>query len=328
MNRKNIRDFLDINDLQKIQNYFSNATGFATVVIDSSGEVTRPSNFSEFYIKYSDIKNEEYKDNQTLKNSNISFITNSVGMISFSIPIIVNDNYLGSFFAGQIFEKAFDEALAKKFSYETGVELESLISTLNKVPVISNEKIRAGSELLQFLINSLTKNRESSNEVSSSYNDVIQEAKHIKNSLSSFYETSQVLNSSQEELISEIENINGLLIEINSIVKSVSSLADETQMISFNASIEAARAGEQGKSFTVIAGEIRRLSEQSKKTVSNIQNFTANIQTSISKTTKHSKDCMESINAELLELNNIDSCINNILNVISSEDNIVEEIED
>lgn len=315
----NIRDFFNVSELQRLQNHFSNATGFSAVIIDAAGEVTIPSNFSEFYLKYSKVKNEEYKYNPNLKNSDINFMTNSVGMVSFSVPIIINNTCLGSFFAGQVFEKDMDIALVEKFSYESGVDKQELIKTLEKIPVVSNEKIRSTSEFLQFLVNSLIINAKESEETNYSYNNITEEANRIKKSLSSFYESSQVLNTSQEELISEIENINGLLIEINSIVKSVSSLADETQMISFNASIEAARAGEQGKSFTVIAGEIRRLSEQSKKTVSNIQNFTANIQTSISKTTTHSKDCMKSINEELLELKTIESCINKILNLMTSE---------
>lgn len=139
----------------------------------------------------------------------------------------------------------------------------------------------------------------------------------INKTIGTFYEASNSLRHSQDDLISEIENINNLLKEINNIVKSVSSLADETQMISFNASIEAARAGELGKSFTVIATEIRRLSEQSKQTVSNIENFTSNIHNSIVKTGQHSKNCINSINNEISELKNIKKSIEEIQELIS-----------
>ena len=90
-------------------------------------------------------------------------------------------------------------------------------------------------------------------------------------------------------------------------------------MISFNASIEAARAGEQGKSFTIIAGEIRNLSEQSKDTVANIQNFTANIGSSVQKTSLHSKKCIEAIGNEISGLKLIEEGVNKIENSLENK---------
>lgn len=68
----------------------------------------------------------------------------------------------------------------------------------------------------------------------------------------------------------EIEAMNEKIANINTITTSIQSIAGQTNLLALNAAIEAARVGEAGKGFSVVADEIRKLSEESAQAVNEI----------------------------------------------------------
>lgn len=86
-------------------------------------------------------------------------------------------------------------------------------------------------------------------------------------------ETSQTTYS----IIESIEALRVKTEKIDKIINTVLEIADETALLSLNASIESARAGEQGRGFQVIAGEIRKLADQSMVATREIGNIVEDI---------------------------------------------------
>ena len=72
--------------------------------------------------------------------------------------------------------------------------------------------------------------------------------------------------------------------QISTVSDLVADLANQTNMLALNAGVEAARAGEQGKGFSVVAGEIRKLADQSKKSADRINSLVNEVQAAINST--------------------------------------------
>ncbi|WP_282935379.1 globin-coupled sensor protein [Paenibacillus sp. RC67] len=73
-----------------------------------------------------------------------------------------------------------------------------------------------------------------------------------------------------EQMVKMLNQSSGNIIHIIGIVQDI---ADQTKLLSLNASIEAARAGEYGRGFAVVASEVQKLSEDTKKAVGEISQF-------------------------------------------------------
>ena len=73
-------------------------------------------------------------------------------------------------------------------------------------------------------------------------------------------------------------------VKIGGISDLVADLANQTNMLALNAAVEAVRAGENGKGFSVVATEIRRLADESKKSAEKINVLVKEIQIAINNT--------------------------------------------
>lgn len=87
--------------------------------------------------------------------------------------------------------------------------------------------------------------------------------------------------------------------EINVLSESIMHITSQTNLLALNAAIEAARAGETGRGFSVVAEEIRKLAEQSKNTVIEIQNITSKVIESVQDLSTSSNKLLTFMNTDL-----------------------------
>lgn len=111
------------------------------------------------------------------------------------------------------------------------------------------------------------------------------EVEHIK----------EEVNENSIKMAENIKGLEGLSRNIDVIVDGVRSIAEQTNLLALNASIEAARAGEQGRGFAVVAEEIRKLAENTKEKLGEMQSFTGNIREATTEGIKSVDNTMNSI---------------------------------
>lgn len=144
------------------------------------------------------------------------------------------------------------------------------------------------------------------------------------------------LNSVVDEAVNVSDDLLSEMYEINNILTEINEIANQTNLLSLNASIEAARAGEYGKGFAVVAEEIRKLSDQSTQASNNIKSIITSLNEKVknvfnkiesgAKASKQSYTEMDHMTSLLEEINESTRTVekeidteNSIMNNISTE---------
>lgn len=102
----------------------------------------------------------------------------------------------------------------------------------------------------------------------------------VKRTLEGMFTLEEKVEGMAEQIVQLSEQAN----EVGTISQLVADLSNRTHMLALNSSVEAIRAGEHGKGFAVVADEIRKLADQSQKSVEQISGLISEIQKSINST--------------------------------------------
>lgn len=121
--------------------------------------------------------------------------------------------------------------------------------------------------------------------------------------------------------------------EIGLIVSLITSIAQQTNLLSLNAAIEAARAGDQGRGFAVVADEVRKLADQSSGAAHEIGHLINKIQEEIDHAVDSMKEGNTAVQSGILMVGNagqsfysISSEIENVSNQMMDVSGVIEEV--
>ena len=209
-------------------------------------------------------------------------------------------------------------------------EVTDSVNTLSNATVSQSQEIDTAATILRDFSDSMEKLAYNVTNVQIKVYDTdelsnkgITSIEKLDSSLNDLQSAFTVSSSTVNELVSKLESVN-------TITDSISQIAGQTNLLSLNAAIEAARAGEAGKGFSVVAGQVRKLADNSKQAVQSITKILEEIKKDIlnastamnrgneainiqQETLSETKDSFQCIKSSIDDATNeINDCIENL----------------
>ena len=186
----------------------------------------------------------------------------------------------------------------------------------NKIQYMG-DAVETTAQNVERLVGNTDKMREYNRSVDDTLVELIRISNDTKNAFDVVYEQTNMTNQSAQD--------------IQTAADVITDIADQTSLLSLNASIEAARAGEHGKGFSVVADEIRKLAEQSAESASRMTGIIAMLITNSNTTVDTMKNVTEAMDKQGDELDKTKTVFNSlnyeIREVGGAVDNIRGEID-
>ncbi len=100
-----------------------------------------------------------------------------------------------------------------------------------------------------------------------------EESKRVSETMDRTVEDARRGQEGLNRMVREMQNIKESTGKIEEIIKIISDISEQVNLLSLNAAIEAARAGDHGRGFAVVADEISKLAEETASSAKNITNL-------------------------------------------------------
>lgn len=135
----------------------------------------------------------------------------------------------------------------------------------------------------------------------------------------SMHDIETTISSLSEQIMHTEEAIG----QISNMVNLIMDIAEETNLLSLNASIEAARAGEAGQGFAVVAEQIGKLAENSGSAADDISGLTQNIRETVTQATAHMEESVAEVKKSVIMIESAGQTFGDVFAKVGETDAIV-----
>lgn len=208
-----------------------------------------------------------------------------------------------------------------------GESMQELNNTVEQLSLSVNEIAENATTLAAVVANT----REDGEQVDLKVKATVEVSRQGKADMQNVGVAMRSINESTVKLQQAIDKVGNASEEITKITGVISDIADETNLLSLNASIEAARAGDAGRGFAVVATQIGKLAQTSSDSVHNIENLISEINILVKDAVSQAGDSVGSIqdSGKLVNgaLQTFDVIFNNIDEVNHLVQQMIEKVE-
>lgn len=132
-------------------------------------------------------------------------------------------------------------------------------------------------------------------DASSATEEIYQKIEAGQEELTIIKELSNQTIEVSRELQTDMDELSQIINRMSAVIAGIDSISMQTNLLALNASIEAARAGAAGRGFSVVAGEIRSLAEETQKLTSSMNDFVTNIKLASQKSIQSATQTIDSL---------------------------------
>ncbi len=152
-------EFIDFEKVNSLLEGFNKTTGFVTAILDLEGNVLSKSGWRQICTEFHRIHPETTKKctksdtelaNNMAEGKKYHFYKCLNGLVDVAVPLIINEEHIANLFSGQFFFEKPDRDFFKKQAEKYGFDEKKYLQALDKVPVVSEEKVR---KAMDFLLN-------------------------------------------------------------------------------------------------------------------------------------------------------------------------------
>lgn len=200
--------------------------------------------------------------------------------------------------------------------------MQELNNTVEQLSVSVNEIAGNATTLASVVANT----REDGEQVDLKVKTTVEVSRQGKADMQNVGVAMQSINEATVKLQQAIDKVGSSSEEITKITGVISDIADETNLLSLNASIEAARAGDAGKGFAVVATEIGKLAQTSSASVHDIEGLISEINVLVKDAVSQAGDSVGNIQNSSDLVHNALGTFDMIFNNIDEVDNLVQKM--
>ncbi|MDF2924083.1 MAG: chemotaxis protein [Paenibacillaceae bacterium] len=237
---------------------------------------------------------------------------------SFNAMIDKQEDIIEKIRAGSVLLTSMSEEMASS-SEEISASVQEISSSTQEIAggaERNNQSVVSASQVLVQLSSLVQLAQNKAAATSSNANRTNEAAQAGRSMVMNTVKAMDIIASSTNETESLLQTINEMSDKVSDIIATINAIAQQTNLLALNAAIEAARAGEHGRGFNIVAGEVRKLSDESNIRANEISDLVLGMIAQIGQAVSAMKGASEAVNDGVKVVHDTDEAFIHIIDAV------------